>query len=458
MYKKIIFSLLCTTVFSTAAMAGLDEGIKAFSQQKYQQAFEEFSYLAEEGNNIAAYHLGLMYEQGLGVPASAQTAAQNYLKAYNAGNTTAASKLGQILIKGEGVEKNVDDGLNLLKTAGRAGDSDAQYQLGYLYEQGEDVDKNFVYAGGFYKMAALQGNKEAQHRLALLYLFGRGVPQDYPMTLKWLSRAANQGYIPAQKDLAELLSSNPRLMNIVEAYAWFSIMAAYNTDDVGTWAAKRRDEVAAKIQDAKNLSIAQQIARRWQPKAPSETVPEAELSEPALIIPGFNDENTLRELKEQNVTVISDGTEYGIRTEELEEAIVKKDTVALEAKINEWGRNGKPDAYTFWGKIVENRLQDAKGAFDWYLKGAQYGDPEGAFLTGKAYCEGKVVETNPVDCYMWLEVAAQKSVEPLQTLAKQTLAAVEPQLKPEEVTQAKQKAEGWKPVEETEKKSNFKLF
>ena len=95
MTKKWIIGLLCSTFISTAAFAALEDGLKAFQQKKYEQAFEEFSYLADENNNIAAYHLGLMYENGLGVEPSFATAAQFYLKAYNAGNTLAASKLGR---------------------------------------------------------------------------------------------------------------------------------------------------------------------------------------------------------------------------------------------------------------------------------------------------------------------------------------------------------------------------
>ena len=461
MKKKWIVCLLCSTFISSMAFAGLEEGLKAFEQKKYDQALEEFSYLADENNNIAAYHLGLMYEEGLGVEPSPEKAAQYYLAAYNAGNTLAASRLGRFLIEGKGVEKNIDDGLNLLKTAGRAGDKEALYALGEIYNKSENVDHDYVVAGAYYKLAALQGYAPAQYQLSLLYLFGRGVPQDYSLAIKWMSRSASQGYVQAQKDLAELLSSNARMMNFVEAYAWFSVIAAYNTDETGSWAAEKRDAIANQIKDTKNLIIAQQLARKWQPTPAAQTVPEAELSEPTPIIPGFNDKDTLRELEEQNVTILANGSEYGILADDVEQAIIKNDTTKLEEIVTDWGKNGRPDALTYWGKIVEYRMQDPQKAMEWYKQAADYGDPEGAFFVARTYCEGKLAEVNSVQCYKWLIIAkdrvTEKEKDSLLPLIEQTIEIVEPQITPEEKEQALKEAKEFAPAD-SKKKSGFRLF
>ncbi len=458
MTKKWIIGLLCSTFISTAAFAALEDGIKAFEQKKYDKAFEEFTYLADENNNIAAYHLGVMYENGLGVEKSVPTAAEFYLKAFNAGNTTAASKLGRFLIEGKDIEKNVDDGMNLLKTAGRAGDKEALFTLGELYNGGEFLSRDYVVAGAYFRLSALQGYAPAQHQLGLLYLFGRGVPQDYALAIRWISRAASQGFVPAQKDLADLLSSNARMINFVEAYAWYSILAAYNTDETGTWAADKRDALSAQIKDTKNLIIAQQLARKWKPTPSTQTVPDAERTEALPIIPGFNDEDTLRVLKEQNVAVLADGSEYGILADDVEQALIKKDTSALEKTVEEWGKNGRPNAFTYWGKIVEHRLQDPKAAFNWYQQAANYGDAEGAFYLAKAYCEGQIIETNSVQCYKWLSVSKAKAQEPLLSVVDETIKVVDAQITPEEKAQALKDAEIFKPANEKEKKSSFKLF
>lgn len=460
MTRKWILNLLCFTFITTSAFAGLEDGVKAFEQKKYDKALEEFTYLSDENNNIASYHLGLMYENGLGVEKSVPTAAQYYLKAYNAGNTSAASKLGRLLIEGKEIEANTEDGLNLLKTAGRAGDKEALFTLGDLYNTGDAVDRDYVIAAGYWRLSALQGYAPAQHQLGLLYLFGRGLPQDYALAIRWISRSASQGYIPAQKDIADLLATNPRMMNIVEAYAWYSVLAAYNTDETGTWAADKRDALASQIKDTKNLIIAQQLARKWTPTAASATVPESERNENLPIIPGFNDTDTLRVLKEQNIAVLADGSEYGILADDVEQALIKKDTTDLEKTVEEWGQNGRPDAYTYWGKIVEHRMQDSAKALSWYRKAGEAGDAEGAFYVARAYCEGSVKDTdnNSIECYKWLTLSKETAKEPLLSVVEETLKKVESQISDEEKAEALKQKEKMNLDKRQEKKKGFRLF
>ncbi len=457
MHKKIVFSLLCSTFFISPAFAGMKEAMEFFEQKKYNQAFEEFSYLSDEGDNIASFHMGLLYENGWGVKQSFAKAAEYYNQSYSTGNPMAASKLGTLFVTGQGIEKNIEKGFELLKTAARAGNPDAQYNLGEIYAKGESVTKDYVYAGGFYKMSALQGYAPAQYKLGLLYLYGRGVPQDYSLAVKWLSRSANQGYVKAQHDLAELHATNKNLYNPVQAYTWFNIIAAYNTDEVGTWAATQRDAIALKIKEAKNLKFAQEAAINWRPKAPKETVPERELIESNLIIPGYNDVDTLRQIKEKNDLLLSDGTAYGIRTDELEKALLSGETIAIENKIEKRGKTGAPDAYTYWGRVIETRLQNPKKSVDWYVKAAELGDAEAQYRLSQFYCEGVVVAQDPVVCYMWLQLSLETAKSPLKDFILQTKAIVDPQLSDSEKMEGKKKADDWKAAK-TKEETTFKLF
>jgi len=178
------------------------------------------------------------------------------------------------------------------------------------------------------------------------------------------------------------------------------------------------------------------------------------------IIPGFNDTDTLRTLKEQNIAVVADGTEFGILPDDLEQALIKQDTSELEQKISEWGSHGRPDAYTYWGKIVEFRMQNAKKAFTWYKKAADAGDAEGAFYVAKAYCEGSVDKTksNSIDCYKWLNIAKANAKEPLLSVVQDAIKTVEEQISPEEKAAALKQAKAVTPAQETKKKRSFKLF
>lgn len=463
MFKKIILGTVCALTISTSAFAGLEEGLDYFNRKKYEQAYDEFSYLAEEGNNVATYYMGLMYQNGLAVPKSMEKAASYYMQAFKLGNTAAAGQLGLLLLAGEGVRQDAETGLNLLKTAARTGDKESLYQLGEIYAKGEVVPMEYVHAAGFYKMAAVQGYAPAQYRYGLLHLYGRGVPQDFSMATQWLKRAANQGYVKAQYDLAELYANEMRLKNPMNAYMWYSIVAAYNTDEIGSMASSKRDEQSALIQDINNFQVAQQMTRDWKVQTPQDTVPESEKMQPLPIIPGFNDEETLQKLQEENQIIISDGSAYGIMADELEQAILSGKTADVELKATNAAKSGKTDAYLYWAKILENRLQNPVRAFEWFLKGAQAGDVEAQYRVAQGYCEGKVTTFNPTECYMWLLIASEKAVNPMKEIIMQTLGPVEAQLKPEEIADGKQKADaflgkGNAASGQKEKKDAFSLF
>lgn len=70
-----------------------DEGMKAFGAGNYALAVEELTTAANAGNGDAAYQLGEMYENGIGVAANTETAISWYQKAASKGNKKAKRKL-----------------------------------------------------------------------------------------------------------------------------------------------------------------------------------------------------------------------------------------------------------------------------------------------------------------------------------------------------------------------------
>ena len=204
MKSVLLSSVIGVVCMALPAFAGLSEALTAYGIKKYDQAFAEFTYLAEEGDATASYYLGKMYAQGQGVEKNEEKAVEYYQKAESAYNIDAAYELAQILLS-EADNKEDErfiSGLKYLKRAAYTGQADALYQLGELYEQGVLVTKDYKSAFGFYLMGALKGNMKAQYRVSRLYFSGQGVPQDFENGLKWLSRSARQGYVLAQMDLA----------------------------------------------------------------------------------------------------------------------------------------------------------------------------------------------------------------------------------------------------------------
>ena len=86
--------------------AGFDEGIAAYKRWDYATALREFRVPAEQGDAEARYNLGVMYDNGQGVPQDYAETMKWYRKAANQGNVMAQYNLGIIYDAGLGVSQD----------------------------------------------------------------------------------------------------------------------------------------------------------------------------------------------------------------------------------------------------------------------------------------------------------------------------------------------------------------
>ncbi|MGN1062845.1 MAG: tetratricopeptide repeat protein [Alphaproteobacteria bacterium] len=457
MPSKIIFALLGTTLLCSFARAGVPEAVSAYETQQYDRALEEFTYLSDEGDATASYYMGEMYLNGYGVEADKNKAIEYFQKADNAGNTDATAALAKLVYHDDTIENNHEIGLEYLKKVAYAGNADALYELGEIYANGDGVDKEYTYAFGYYLMAAMKGDKRAQHKLAFAYLNGRGTTQDFENGIKWLSRSANQGYVLAQKDLADLQSSDPRLNNLPDAYAWYSIIAAYNTDDIGSVAAARREEIAAQLGKKKNVLIERQrAARDWRPIKPEQSVSKEDLLLiPTPIIPGFNDAQTLQKRLTAGSVLHTDGSKYGIFPAMVDKAEQTQDISEIAKIAEDTAKNGYTGVYAYFGDLMQSRFKDDKGALQWYLKGADAADSYARYQAANLYCEGRGMDApNVAECYKWLLLAQKTQDAALQSTVAEAIAAVEAQGTPEELAAGKAAADRYETQPQKKAKQN----
>lgn len=98
---------------------------KYFLNRQYEECFQGYLPLAEQGYPLAECQVGYFYSEGLGV------------------------------------EKDEKKVLFWTRRAAEHGDWDAQYNLGEFYEKGIAVQKDMKQAGEWYRKAALQGHDMA---------------------------------------------------------------------------------------------------------------------------------------------------------------------------------------------------------------------------------------------------------------------------------------------------------
>jgi len=125
----LTFSILSLSIFplllTSLAHADFTDGVAAYVRGDYEAALKELRPLASQGNTEAQFLVGLMYNNGQGVPQDYGAAARWYRLA---------------------AEQGIDD---------------AQFTLGVMYQDGLGVLQDYVQAHMWYNLAAARNQEDA---------------------------------------------------------------------------------------------------------------------------------------------------------------------------------------------------------------------------------------------------------------------------------------------------------
>ena len=125
--------------------------------------------LADQGDALAQFSLGLMYDNGRGVPQDYAEAVRWYRKAAEQEDAKAQYNLGQMYRLGYGVQRNYDEAVRWFRRAADQGDAGAQYNLAFMYETGRGVRKDLVQAYMWFDLAGRSAETPAHQRYAIQY-------------------------------------------------------------------------------------------------------------------------------------------------------------------------------------------------------------------------------------------------------------------------------------------------
>lgn len=89
------------------ARAGYDDGMRAYSQNQYDVALEQFRPLLAKGHSGAEFMVGTMYFHGKGIQSDNGIAAGWFYKAARQGHSGAQLALGSLYIHGRGVQQDI---------------------------------------------------------------------------------------------------------------------------------------------------------------------------------------------------------------------------------------------------------------------------------------------------------------------------------------------------------------
>ena len=241
------------------ARADFNDGWQAYQKGDYITAFREWYPLAEAGDAVAQFNIGLMYRKGRGVDRDDAEAARWYRKSADQGDQDAQFNLAYLYDEGIGVPLDDAEAVRWYRRSAEQGNVDAQFNLAYMYEDGEGVPQSYAEAARWYQKGAVQGHAKSQLNLGLLYDEGNGVPLDDAKAAELYRLAAKQGNKNAQRNLGLMYKHGEGVSkNHVRAYFWFGVSAAQGNDK----AIEQRNEMAGNLTSARTRDLDDRI-QRW---------------------------------------------------------------------------------------------------------------------------------------------------------------------------------------------------
>ena len=159
-----LYSLVLTTAMlvggvSVATAQDFQKGLTAYSAGDYATAIQEWTPLAEAGDVPVQYNLGVMYDNGQGVPQDYAEAVKWYRLAADQGYAGAQTNLGLMYDNGQGVPQDYAEAMKWWRLAADQGFANAQTNLGVMYENGQGLLQDNVMAHMWYNIGAANGNE-----------------------------------------------------------------------------------------------------------------------------------------------------------------------------------------------------------------------------------------------------------------------------------------------------------
>lgn len=175
------------------AQKAYDDGVKAYAAANYAVALQNFEVACSAGDMKGCNYIGVMYDQGLGVPEDNSRALGLYEKSCTNGYMLGCSNLGFMYEMGSGVAQSYSRAISYYDMACKANNATACANLGYLYENGRGVSQDYAKAATLYEKGCNNGEPRGCTNLGFLNNNGYGVPKNVAKAVALYERGCNEG-------------------------------------------------------------------------------------------------------------------------------------------------------------------------------------------------------------------------------------------------------------------------
>jgi uncharacterized protein len=156
----LVLSIVCLT---SSACADIKPAVDTSKKGRVEDeaTAKELRKSAEEGDASAQNRLGLLYDEGVGVPQNYRQAKEWFEKAAKQGHVGAQANLGTLYLQGAGAPQSAQMAVFWFSRAAEQRDVLAFAKLGWMYAQGRGVLQDFIQAHKWYNLSAAQGEPRA---------------------------------------------------------------------------------------------------------------------------------------------------------------------------------------------------------------------------------------------------------------------------------------------------------
>jgi len=159
---KLTFLLSLTFLFLFSGSVygdDLQDGVDARGKGNFKKAYKLLLPLAEQGNAKAQNHMGLLYQNGQGIPLDYKVAAKWFRLAAEQGNAAAQGNLGWAYSVGKGVPQIYKEAFKWFRLAAEGGNNYGQFNLGLFYFKGKGVPKDYTLAHMWFNLCGTDGSE-----------------------------------------------------------------------------------------------------------------------------------------------------------------------------------------------------------------------------------------------------------------------------------------------------------
>jgi TPR repeat protein len=199
--------------------------------RNFSKALEWYRKAGDAGEGEGHMRVGRCYEIGMGAAVDMHKAVEGFEKAHALGYVPAMSRLADVYLNGRGAARDENKGFDLLTRAAEAGDAAALFDLGRialngLYSRKTEAEK----ARAWFLKAAEAGHAGGILAVAGMCREGQGGKADAEGALRWYLTAQKgglqaEGLESAIAELKKTLSANQAKAAEQAADAWLAARA-----------------------------------------------------------------------------------------------------------------------------------------------------------------------------------------------------------------------------------------